>query len=510
MISLATQGTTDELAAVRNVLQQGRRDPVSFIEIAAQTSLWDVQRQIIRSIFARPRARVAVKACHASGKTYVAALTLLAFFYLNPGCKILTTAPTWTGVKKLLWSEVHAAHAKFPHNMGGELLDVELRAGRDWWAMGLSTNEGVKFQGHHGGTMLLILDEAPGVRPDIFEAIEGIRAGGDVRVLALGNPTIASGPFHNAFTTERANWDALTIDAFDTPNLAGVTEEMLQTVGADDPMLDICPRPYLVTRRWVHEKITDWGIDSPLYQSRVRGAFPLQSEDALISLAWLEAARYREDAPGNDLCAGVDVSGPGEDETVLVVREGGRIIRLEAWSTADSRGDVLSALAPYRERNISVNVDSIGIGYYMAQHIRDAGYTVREINVGESASDTEKYANAKAEHYWGLRMRFQSGEIGGLTDERAVGQLAGIRYRHNARGQIVIESKDEARKRGVKSPDRAEAVMLAFAVVPEGPELPYAYRRNDPAYRAKVLGTQEKTDEERVARQLAAYRTQNG
>ena len=60
-------------------------------------------------------------------------------------------------------------------------------------------------------------------------------------------------------------------------------------------------------------------------------------------------------------------------------------------------------------------------------------------------------------------MRAQAGDLAGLTDERTIAQLAGIRYSHNPRGQVVIESKDDARKRGVKSPDRAEAVMLAFA-----------------------------------------------
>ena len=60
-------------------------------------------------------------------------------------------------------------------------------------------------------------------------------------------------------------------------------------------------------------------------------------------------------------------------------------------------------------------------------------------------------------------MRAQAGDLAGLTDERAIGQLAGLRYSHNSRGQVVIESKQDARKRGVKSPDRAEAIMLAFA-----------------------------------------------
>ena len=63
----------------------------------------------------------------------------------------------------------------------------------------------------------------------------------------------------------------------------------------------------------------------------------------------------------------------------------------------------------------------------------------------------------------GYLQRFESRDVAGLTDEKTIAQLASIRYQHNARGQVVIESKEEARKRGVKGPDRAEAVMLAFA-----------------------------------------------
>src|SRR5207249_2930070 len=102
---------------------------------------------------------------------------------------------------------------------------------------------------------------------------------------------------------------------------------------------------------------------------------------------------------------------------------------------------------------------------YFARHLEDQGWGDRvvDVNVGESAEESERYANLKAELYWGLRMRAEAGDLSGLDDDLALSQLAGIRYRHNARGQVVIESKDEARKRGVKSPDRAEAVMLVFA-----------------------------------------------
>jgi hypothetical protein len=62
-----------------------------------------------------------------------------------------------------------------------------------------------------------------------------------------------------------------------------------------------------------------------------------------------------------------------------------------------------------------------------------------------------------------LGVSFQNGEVSGLDDEVSIAQLASIRYEINPRGQVQIESKEEARKRGVKSPDRAEALMLAFA-----------------------------------------------
>jgi hypothetical protein len=131
---------------------------------------------------------------------------------------------------------------------------------------------------------------------------------------------------------------------------------------------------------------------------------------------------------------------------------------------ADPGGEVVQALKQYQGQLECVNVDSAGIGWNMYTHLNDIFPGIAHpINVGEAPHDSEKYSNLKAELYWGLRMRAQAGDLMGYLDEKLIGQLAGIRYKHNARGQIVIESKDDARKRGVKSPDRAEAVMLAFA-----------------------------------------------
>src|SRR5207249_6850366 len=185
-----------------------------------------------------------------------------------------TTAPRWTQVERVLWGEIHKAVAMsrvaYP-----PLNQTELRLGPDNYAIGLSTDQGIRFQGFHG-RLLLVLDEAPGVRADIYEAIEGIRAGGDVHILALGNPIVPSGPFYDAFASNRQGWATFTIDAFDTPNLAGLTLEHL--LALPDAELDLNPRPYLVSRRWVREKWHEWGEASPLWQARVRGQFPVQSE----------------------------------------------------------------------------------------------------------------------------------------------------------------------------------------------------------------------------------------
>src|SRR5947208_3321001 len=296
-------------------------DPTLFASAILRLDVWSKQCEILQSVASQQRT--AVKACHASGKTFVAAVLVLWWITSRLQAIAVTTAPTWTQVERLLWGEIHHAIGQsriaYPKPTATSL---QLSPGR--YAIGLSTNEGIRFQGFHGN-VLIILDEAPGILSEIWEAIEGIRAGGDVRVLALGNPTIASGPFYDAFTANRGGWATFTISAFDSPNLHGLTLEELLALPDDE--LDRAARPYLVTRRWVREKYAEWGPGHPLWEARVLGQFPRQAEDALISLAWLEAASLRtESDERGPLCAGLDVAGPGEDETVLVVREGPGIL----------------------------------------------------------------------------------------------------------------------------------------------------------------------------------------
>jgi hypothetical protein len=144
---------------------------------------------------------------------------------------VVTTAPTWLQVEKVIWGEIKSAvlrsvlcgKLKFPVPT-----QTELRLGPQNYAIGLSTDDSSRFQGFHSGHVLIVLDEAPGVRAEVYESVEGIRAGGQVHVLALGNPTLSGGPFYDAFTTTRATWKTFTINAFDTPNLLGLSLDTLR------------------------------------------------------------------------------------------------------------------------------------------------------------------------------------------------------------------------------------------------------------------------------------------
>lgn len=452
----------DYVQTAREVLLRGRRDPAWFINNILGSPLWDIQQDIVADVFSN--SRVAVKAGHSVGKTYCAARATLAWFYLFPGeSKVITTAPTWSQVSKLLWAEIGSVFSKLPKEMGGELLGTMIRGERDHFAIGLSTDQAERFQGHHSANLLVILDEAPGVRADIWEAAESLRAGGNATLLALGNPTSPSGPFYDCFTSNRALWSCRTISAFDSPNLKGLTPEQLMDMPEDQ--LDNNIYPTLTTRRWVKERAQDWGIGSALWQSRVLGEFPQEGDDALIPLRLVDAAsKRRATMEDDDLWqAGIDVAGPGADETVVVIRHGNRVVEMKSWSKADPRGEVMAALSVYREKSLTVCIDSVGIGYYMGQHIRDEGYLVLDVNVGRPAVDKRRFANWKAELFWGLRDVFVSNEIEIPVDEKLIAQLSSIRYEYSSRGLVQIESKDSMARRGLRSPDRAEALMLAFA-----------------------------------------------
>lgn len=439
----------------------------AFSEVVLGHDHWWVAEQIME-IMSQPSARLVVKSCHASSKTYTAADIVL--WAVSGGNLVLTTAPTNAQVEYIMWPQINDAYDQSKVPLGGRCLLTELQIGGGS-AIGISTDQANRLQGFHarpGHFMLIIVDEGPGLRPELWSAIEGIAAGGDVRILVLGNPTVASGPFFEMFGS--SSYQHITIDAFDTPNLKGLTLEQLLALPEHE--LDDNERPYLITRRWVRDRYYEWGEKNPHWQSRVRGQFPDQSEDALIPQSKITEAHQRVLMvhPDTAYDAGLDVAGPGDDETVLWVRQGPRLVTMQAWQDGnterllDSIGDVI---APFGDQLETMSADATGVGWHLAGSIkmRHRRLTVIPVNAGGRTSDPRRFVNLKAELFWLLRTFFLQDIVGGHLDQVTQAQLSSLRWGLNFVGQIEIERKSSLRARGVASPDRAEALMLAFASV---------------------------------------------
>jgi phage terminase large subunit len=467
---------------------------VDWAQIAAQTfghSHWETPKAIIREVM-QPNARVAVKGCHSSSKTYSIADTII--LSLLAGGDVLTTAPTGSQVSGVLWPTIHRALAdcKLPTPEWTKN-QTEIILPDRHFAIGRSTDQGVRLQGYHaqpGSFLTIVVDEAPGVISEVMGAIEGMAAGGDVRVVILGNPIVPSGDFYEAFQGERSIWTRYTIGAFTSPNFQKPDGSFLtlDELLAMDPVkggpLDQNVRDYLITRRYVYDRYWAWGEQHPWWAGRILGEFPGQAIGSLLPLDWLNRAARTPAlyVKGRPITAGVDVAGEGEDETVVTLIQGDGVLAEAVFPQPDPRGEVAAYLLKWISRGLAVvNYDKAGLGYYFGLHLRDvlpAGVAVRGVNVGERPiadpneldPETGKpidqgtlYENLKAQLYWHLRERFREGRVVGLADQTLVNQLASIQYGATKNGKTTIVSKKDMRKKGLSSPDRAESLMLAFA-----------------------------------------------
>lgn len=232
-VSLLTPSGLDA-ATVRAARRWGH-DPVAFARDVLGVDLWSRQQEIARAV--RDVARVAVRSCHAAGKTLVAAVCVCWFLYTRPDAIVLTTASTFRQVRYVLWRTIQGLILGAKRYLGGELLDTELRLGERWYALGLATDHPERFQGFHAPHVLVVVDEPGAVPPDVFAAIEGVLASGRTRLLMIGNPTQPGGPFFDAFHSQAAAYRSFRISAFDTPNF-----QLEDDARGDDEG----PRDYLV------------------------------------------------------------------------------------------------------------------------------------------------------------------------------------------------------------------------------------------------------------------------
>lgn len=441
--------------AFTGALTRAQRDPAGWIADWLGADLYDKAGELCESV--RDHPRTACKAAHSVSKSFTSARIAVWFLHAFPPALVLSTAPTFNQVRNILWREIKDAYTKARRPLLGRVMDTGIEIADRWYALGFKaadTNPD-RFAGFHAPHILVIKDEASGLHPNVHEALDSTLSSGFARELMIGNPIHASGDFYEAFHRKRALYNTITIAAKDTPNFEGRG----------------VVRPYLITPQWAEEKRIEHGEESAYYLSRVDAEFPLQDTDALIALPWCERAKEREaEDRGGKVQIGVDVARFGDDESGYYLRCGRDILAGKFWKGRDTTftvGEVKQIAGEYGERVETIRVDVVGVGAGVADQLRALGFPVEDVNVGMAPCDDEKFGNLKAELYWAMRDILREGAINGLDDEETISQLVGVKYHYDARGRLVIERKEDAKKRGVPSPDRAEALLLTFTSPPQ-------------------------------------------
>lgn len=469
-----------------------QRDPHAWSREVLAAHLWSKQVEIMESV--RDNRRTAVPSAHGVGKSFLAARIVAWWLSVHPPGEafVVTTAPTGDQVTAILWREIRVAHAsgRLPGRVGVKQWHI----GEHLVAIGrkpADTNPAA-FQGLHARYILVVIDEADGVASLIWGAVKTLATNIHARILAIGNPDSGSGAFFDACQPD-SGWNVIRISAFDSPNFTG--EAIPDDLGE-----------LLVDAIWVDELRDECHGDEsdPRYRSKVLALPP--SDDPLGVVphsAVMDAIRRADPLPLDDedrvrwddvvgeVVVGVDV-GAGGDVTVAWERRGqvlARNFRIRTNDPVEAANGIAAFLRDVGAQR--VQVDEVGIGWGLAglleQSRLDGGHSARvvRVNVGEAPSDPVRFVRRRSELWWFARESLIAGAwdlrtLAGRDGESVVAQLIAPRWAQDNRGRIAVEEKRETIKRLRRSPDDADAILLAYwSPTVATPLVEGAWRRHD-------------------------------
>ncbi|RJX40884.1 terminase B [Paenibacillus pinisoli] len=440
-------------------------DPVAFGEdmLGFEPDEW--QRAVMMDV-ALYRL-TSVRSGQGVGKTGLEASLIIWYLCCRPNCRVVCTAPTKQQLNDVLWAEVAKwLETSMVKNLLKWTKTKVYMIGHEkrWFATARTATKPENMQGFHEDYMLFIVDEASGVADPIMEAIMGTLTGDENKLLMCGNPTRTSGVFYDSHNRDRGRFRTHKVDSRTSNRTSKENIQML---------------------------IDKYGAESDVVRVRVYGEFPKAEADAFIALELAEmAAGANIDPTGDVLHLGVDVARFGDDETVIAPRIGMKVFKLKCHNKQDTMVTAGWVIALARDmirkysqlRNVEIKVDDSGVGGGVTDRLNEVireeglkGWRVTPINNGSKPThkEEEHYENRGTETWADLRDLLQesfSKHIQGQpvslelpNDERLVTQLTQRKYRMTSKGKIALERKEDMKKRGLDSPDRADAVVLAFA-----------------------------------------------
>lgn len=390
--------------------------------------------------------KITVKTGNGIGKSCLASWLVLWYLFAFKDSVIPCTAPSSSQMKDVLWGAISDWLGKMPQ-IYSEFYEctsdyVRMKtAPMSWFARARTARDEKPeaFSGVHAPAVMVVADEGSGVSDVIYEYGQGIMTSDFWMFLIFSNPTRPSGYFYETFS-DNSLWKKYTFDSSQSP---------------------------VVNKGFIEEK-TQNGTDTDDYRVFVKGEFPKADgidKGGYVPLLTKEQIMNAQ-IPNTELpftVLGVDPAGEGHDKTAFVGRnmQVAKILGEEKVSTplsVASKGVTLAIANSIQSDRVAV--DTFGIGAKTALEMGKMGFHASAINVGDRGQ--ENYLNLRAELFWKVRSWITSG--GQLIEDKRWGELLNIKYRYNQQGKLQILGKTEMRKRGMKSPDFADAFSLTFAV----------------------------------------------
>ena len=482
-----------------------REDPVKFAKDVFGVTCEPFQVEFLESLADtkdEKNRRICMVACAGPGKTMILAIAIWWFMLTQgePGEHPKGAAVSINGpnMDQNLWSELSKWYMKAPLlQLLFEKMDNEIRAKnprlRDTWSFAKrtwdksaeSSHTALALSGGHSKYTLFVLDESGGIPLSVVQAGERYLAttpkDGFGKIIQAGNPTHTEGPLWEAAKEHPDKWRMIRV-----------------TGDPDDPK-----RASRVSVDWAREQIDRWGRDNPYVRVFVLGEFPAASLNALLGPDDVYKAMHRNPTPdmfeNSQKRIGVDVARFGDDQTVLLPRQGlmvGHPIFMRHATSPEVAGRVMAAKSEWKSELVLVD-NTGGFGAGVIDFLHQAGYSPIPVEFSGKPIDP-RFANKRAEMWWLMAEAIKHGDlclpdISGLSK-----QLTYPTYTFDNRGKILIEPKEAVKNRLGESPDTADALAITFALPEDSSEMGESWR---PQRNTAELGGDSLDDVDKRARE---------
>jgi len=398
--------------------------------------------------------REAIASGHGIGKSALISWLCNWIMSTRPFAQGTITANTSPQLETKTWAQIAKWTKK---SITGHWFDVTTGKGNmkmrhkehpeSWFCSGQTCREenSDSYQGQHAAnsTSFYLYDEASNIPDKIWEVSEGGLTDGEPMWFAFGNPTRNTGAFRECWGKHRSVWTTRNIDS------SKVT---------------------ITNKKKIQQDLDLYGADSDYVKVRILGQFPSQSEKQFIPSDIVEAARVREleDDQYSPLVIGLDFARSGADKSVIRARRGRKAfppVKFKERNSMKAASIIVNHLDQcerlYGSRPDAVFGDGGGIGGPIIDRLNQLRYKVIEVQFGSAADDAEKYANKRAEMWALLRDWLETADID--KDSELRDDLIAPEYHLDKKDRLVLESKDDMKKRGLASTDDGDSLALTLA-----------------------------------------------